>query len=641
MKIINFISVFIIGINSPAIAQLWKGSLGDPVVNITFGSGSNPGPKVPAGQTTYTYSASTCPNQEEYSILNLTFGCFTNSWHSLSGDHTPNDAGGYFMLINGGDSKGDLFVYTIRSLCPNTTYEFASWIRNMLRPTACDKNGIKPNLTFKIETVSGTVLATSNSGDIPNKEDPAWEQYGIVFKTSATNTDIVLRISNTASAGCGNVIALDDITLRPCGDPVNAKIASNGSTNVDVCEGNNTSFLLSANYGSGFTNPLFQWQILGPGNNWQNISGANSKSFLTKTTGVGTYIYRMLIGEASSYSLPQCGIASNEISVNIIRAPFVQATNYIYGCLGGDVTLFCSGANKYVWSGPNGYTSTSQSPVLAQIQYSDSGLYKVTGITEIGCENSDSTILKVYPNATAVASEGAFICEGTPTMLVAGGGIRYQWYPVTGLSSDTIASPRASPTETTLYSVKVTNQYGCSDTAQIKINVWKKPEADAGPDLKTRAGYPIVLKGSAKGSDVSWYWSPSASLSSSLALTPTTNPQQTMMYTLHVTSGHGCGTSTDTTLVKVYNKIQVPNAFSPNGDGINDSWVIDPLYLFDESVTEVYNRYGEIVYRSRGYSTPWNGMSKGKPLPIGTYYYIIDFNTSKEPKVTGSVTIIR
>jgi gliding motility-associated-like protein len=171
--------------------------------------------------------------------------------------------------------------------------------------------------------------------------------------------------------------------------------------------------------------------------------------------------------------------------------------------------------------------------------------------------------------------------------------------------------------------------------------VWKKPRADAGPDLKTRLGLPVALKGTAKGSNVSWFWSPSGNISAPLQLNPLVNPTQTATYTLHVTSNHGCGTSTDDVLVKVFDKIAIPNAFSPNGDGINDRWLIQPLDLFEESVTEVYNRYGQIVYRSRGYGTPWNGTNNGKPVPAGTYYYIIDLRVNKEPKLTGTVTILR
>ena len=85
----------------------------------------------------------------------------------------------------------------------------------------------------------------------------------------------------------------------------------------------------------------------------------------------------------------------------------------------------------------------------------------------------------------------------------------------------------------------------------------------------------------------------------------------------------------------------VLNVFSQNGDGINDTWIIEPLEFFKEAITTVFNRYGTPIYTSKGYSNPWDGTSKGHPVPVGTYYYVIDLKTGKEPIVTGSVTIIR
>lgn len=641
MKFASILTFLIISFHPFIHAQLCSGSLGDPVVNITFGEGSGSGPALSRSQTSYDYSGSTCPKPGEYSLLNLSFGCFENSWHTLSGDHTPGDAGGYYMLVNSEANNGNLVVYSVKGLCPNTTYEFATWVKNALRPTACNRAGVDANLQLTIETTSGSILASYKSGEISEEESPEWKQYGVLFKTSSVETDLVLRITNTASSGCGNVMAIDDITVRPCGPKVDVRVASNGLNSIEVCEGAEASFLLTSDYGAEFSNPSFQWQTEAEGSGWTDIPGANSRNYLTQLTGAGIYLYRMIIADAARFSSPQCRIFSSEVAINIQRAPFVQATNYVYGCVGGDVSLMAGGANKYFWTGPNGYTSNLQSPLLPKVQYSDSGMYMVTGTTNLGCQKSDSTILKVYPNATAASSNGTFICEGKSAALAASGGVRYQWEPPTGLSSDTVAAPQASPTDNTIYKVKVTNKYGCSDTASIQVNVWKKPQADAGTDLKTRSGLPVSLMGTAKGSDVSWFWTPSIDISAPLKLNPLVNPPRTAAYTLHVTSAHGCGTSTDDVLVKVFDTIVIPNAFSPNGDGINDTWLIEPLNLFNESITEVYNRYGQVVYRSRGYNTPWNGKNNGRPIPAGTYYYIIDVRVNKEPQFTGSVTIVR
>jgi len=184
-------------------AQLCNGSLGDPVVNITFGSGGNNTGFTPTNA--YTYTSSQCPNDGSYTITNSTVGCFGNSWHTVMADHTGNGA---FMLVNASVEPGDFFLTTVTDLCPNTTYEFAAWIMNVL-----NKSGIRPNITFSIETTGGTILQQYSTGDIPETFQPTWKQYGFFFSTPVNNAVIVLRMRNNAPGGLGNDLAMDDITF--------------------------------------------------------------------------------------------------------------------------------------------------------------------------------------------------------------------------------------------------------------------------------------------------------------------------------------------------------------------------------------------------------------------------------------------
>jgi len=71
-------------------AQVCNGSLGDPVVNVNFGSGSNPGSSLQSATTTYSFTFTNCPNDGSYTVVNSTAGCFGNSWHTVPEDHTPN-----------------------------------------------------------------------------------------------------------------------------------------------------------------------------------------------------------------------------------------------------------------------------------------------------------------------------------------------------------------------------------------------------------------------------------------------------------------------------------------------------------------------------------------------------------------------
>jgi hypothetical protein len=187
------------------IAQLCQGSLGDPVVNISFGSGSYFGNPLSAATTSYTFQQSYCPFDGYYTVVNKTSFCFADTWHTLSHDHT-GDEDGYFMLVNASYQPGDFYVDTIRGLCPNTTFEFAAWVVNVLKPIACLNNGIKPNLTFSIETSAGIKLKTLNTGDVPADNTPVWKQYGFFFKTPPGISDVVVRIRNNAPVVAATIL---------------------------------------------------------------------------------------------------------------------------------------------------------------------------------------------------------------------------------------------------------------------------------------------------------------------------------------------------------------------------------------------------------------------------------------------------
>jgi gliding motility-associated-like protein len=92
--------------------------------------------------------------------------------------------------------------------------------------------------------------------------------------------------------------------------------------------------------------------------------------------------------------------------------------------------------------------------------------------------------------------------------------------------------------------------------------------------------------------------------------------------------------------VRVFKKITIPNAFSPNNDGINDLWDIKALDTYPQSTIMVFDRYGKQVFQSIGYAKPWDGAYNGKALPEGTYYYIIDLKDG-QPKLSGWVLIIK
>ncbi|MBC7400599.1 MAG: gliding motility-associated C-terminal domain-containing protein, partial [Mucilaginibacter sp.] len=84
----------------------------------------------------------------------------------------------------------------------------------------------------------------------------------------------------------------------------------------------------------------------------------------------------------------------------------------------------------------------------------------------------------------------------------------------------------------------------------------------------------------------------------------------------------------------------VPNTFTPNNDGINDTWNIKYLDTYPTAVVEVFNRYGAKVFSSNNYAIPWDGKFNGAVLPFGVYYYVIDTKSGRK-QMTGSLTIIK
>jgi gliding motility-associated-like protein len=95
------------------------------------------------------------------------------------------------------------------------------------------------------------------------------------------------------------------------------------------------------------------------------------------------------------------------------------------------------------------------------------------------------------------------------------------------------------------------------------------------------------------------------------------------------------------TIVPSADEIIIPNAFTPNGDGINDLWNIKKLTDFPQCLVSVYSRYGSLVFQSRGYFKPWDGTQNGSPVPTGTYYFIINPNAAGLPLLSGYVTVLR
>ena len=171
------------------------------------------------------------------------------------------------------------------------------------------------------------------------------------------------------------------------------------------------------------------------------------------------------------------------------------------------------------------------------------------------------------------------------------------------------------------------------------VNVEPLPTVAFDKNIIIKLNNTVQLNPTTTGDIVSYQWSPTDGLSSSSIANPILTAQKTGAYQLTVTSATSC-VGTGTVNVQVIDNVDVPNAFTPNGDGTNDTWDIPGLILYPNCVVSVYNRYGTRVYYSVGYPKSWDGTYSGHALPTGTYYYIIDLKINK-PTIAGPVTIFK
>jgi gliding motility-associated-like protein len=625
-----------------SVAQLWTGNLGSPVLNVNFGAGNSQA--LPSAKTSFTYSKG-CPSPGNYSLEHFLFGCASNNWVVLTGDHTGNFDGNY-MLVNAKADPGTVFVDTVTNLCGNTNYQFSGWLTNSMRSTACNGNPVLPNITFSIENITGTVLASFNTGDLPVTGFKDWLEYGVCYKTAVTPIPLVVRIKSNTGSDCGAGFVLDDVTVKP-GGPAMA-VSVNGDLDVsavDLCSGYTHLLILQTTYTTGFNDPLLQWQnSLDTGITWHDIPGATTATYAVPHRDDSVILFRMGMSERTNAGINTCKIYTKRIWTSVYHVPDHDPLKQVLGCLNKDLLLVPAvGFLKYQWKGPNGFISNEQKPVVANIAYADAGLYLVTLTADFGCTAVDTLRVNISPSTTITTQTLYNICEGTTVNLSATGDGAYAWSPATGLSNANIANPVVNPADSIQYKVVLTNSYGCKDSATVVINVFKKISVDAGPDKKIVIGDTVLLNGLVKGTAVNYYWTNSPSMNNPLALQPAVFPSVESHYTLNVVSTVGCGNASSEVIVTVYKDIFIPNAFSPNGDGKNDMFRVFALDSYELISFDIFNRWGSKVFSTTNTSMGWNGMINGYLQETGVYVYYLEIRnkSGKTRSIKGSVLLVR
>jgi gliding motility-associated-like protein len=267
------------------------------------------------------------------------------------------------------------------------------------------------------------------------------------------------------------------------------------------------------------------------------------------------------------------------------------------------------------------------------------GAYTVTITDATGCSITATYSVGTLVNIDADAGVDDTVCVGTPILLDGTGGGQYMWSPSATLSDSLVADPIATPFDTTTYYLTVTIG-SCVDVDSVTIYTYQIPPVDGGNDITIPTGASIGLNANGVVTGWSYSWEPAEFLDNPNITNPVASPSESTMFYVTVVDENGC-TSTDSVLVEVTPGIVFPDGITPNGDGINDTWIIDNIQLFEDAIVEVYNRWGQLLFQSApGYPVPWDGRYKGEDLPVGTYYYVIYSDNFEEP-FTGPITIVR
>ena len=383
------------------------------------------------------------------------------------------------------------------------------------------------------------------------------------------------------------------------------------------------------------------------------IPGAVNSTYTTPVAQTTTYYVSVREGPCESERIP--------LEVRVIDAPPAPVATDQERCGPGSLVLTAQGApgNAYHWYAADGTTLLARTePADALIDVlTDQGQstyttdeltettdFYVSALTE-GCEGERVRVQAqiLTPPPPPVVNE-VVICEpDTVALRVEGSaeGLLYRWYdrPTDGtlLQEDDSGGLRLLVASDTAVYVSVRNGSCESERVRASVTIYREGQLYAGPDERVVPDGAVQLQATAGYERYAWY--PTDGLSDPLAADPVARPEKTTTYWLTAVTAAGCE-ETDQLTIKVVD-YPVPNAFTPNDDGLNDRWEIPFLERYPDCEVAVYNRWGELIYHSNGYQQPWDGRPPGLgTVALGTYTYVIDLNNGK-PLLRGSLLLLK
>lgn len=338
---------------------------------------------------------------------------------------------------------------------------------------------------------------------------------------------------------------------------------------------------------------------------------------------------------------------SNQKSLTISVRPPIDAGQDVAICSfsttpGESAQLQATGGVSYVWSPSTGLSNPNISNPVANPTVTTQ--YSVTGTDAFGCVSVDSVTVGVGQYPVPVLSTDTTICSGEKVQITASGGDEYAWTPTDSLTCPDCFNPVANPSSTTVYYVTVRNAAsGCEVLDSVRITVEDLSVSPFFADTLINSGESVTLGVNVAGAPGTYLylWSPSDYLNDSASANPISTPLVDVMYQVLVSNGVCSDTTSMMVRVNTELAVEVPTAFTPNGDGKNDSF--SPVFLNNSGTVvhfRVYNRYGQLIHNS---TSPWDGTFKGAEQPSGTfvYYITVRMRNEEQKNLQGSVTLLR
>ena len=646
---------------------------GPPVFKQDFGIGnSDPatiGAPLPPGKTFFTFENSVCPSPGNYTIVRRVpvANCFNNEWIGLSHDNNVFVDFGMMMMVNNTYNANHRTVYvdTVNQpMCAGEEYRFSAAIINLDLIDGwllCPNGPDYPVFEFRVEDGAGNLIKKDTTAPIVSYAAPPLMGYkfseeGFNFIMPAGVNKLILKITLFHLAyQCAEDFAIDDIQLRPLGPDAVIKFDNEPSTTIvkSVCFQQNTTISMSGTVGPYYTNTALQWQqTIDNGVTWTDIPGAISLTYSRAFSVADTFLFRLTAGEAVTISNPYCRVASNTIKVEVDGLPAgYQITNNSPVCSGQDLKFSATGAASYIWHGPNGFYDNIPYPHIFFSSLNDSGWYYVDVFSLGGCKVTDSTHATIIGTDVHAKADTA-ICKGNSVKLEASPGASYLWTPAAGLSATNVQSPRAKPDITTVYTVEVTDNAGCSDTARVEVRIINKVELKAGiagTEYLCRSFDSASFRDISTGNISTRHWDFNNGQTATTMQPPVqyysmTANDNTYIVRLAIADTSGC-TDTAYHFIKVLGNcyIAVPTAFTPNGDGLNDYLYPLNAYKATNLLFKVYNRYGQLVFESKDWLTKWDGKINGINQANGVYVWMLDYTdpAGKRISLKGTTLLIR